>query len=114
MSQESKMLTPAQYVTTPGGAGQPAGVWDRASIEDLLDIRFQNGPQAVHGINGVQVMDVLQVCTDQVRALQRAQPSRERAMVITKLDEALLWERKRAEEDNTPAKAAERAAGRPS
>lgn len=108
------MLTPAQYVTTPGGAGQDAGVWDRASIETYLDIRFQSGPQAVHGVNGVQLIDVLKVCADQARALQRVDSSRERACVITKLDEAILWERKRLEEANTPEKAAERAAGRAS
>jgi hypothetical protein len=106
------MHTPTQYITAPGGVGQETGVWDRAIIEGHLDIRFQNGCIAVHGINGVQLNDVLKVCADQVRALQRADPSRERAMVITKLDEALLWEWQRAEAANTPDKAAARAAGR--
>jgi hypothetical protein len=99
------MLTPAQYVTTPGGTGQSLGVWDRATIEGHLDIQFQNGPVAVAGINGVGLVDVLQVCADQARALQRGNSSRERAMVITKLDEALLWEQKRIEEENTREKA---------
>jgi len=108
------MLTPACYVTNPGGAGQEAGVWDRATIETYLDIRFQNGPAAVHGVNGVELHDVLKVCVDQGRALQKADPSRERAMVITKLDEALLWERKRIEDDNTRTRSAERATGRAS
>ncbi len=106
------MLTPAEYVTTPGGWGHPHGVWDRASTENHLKVQFQNGPVAIHGVNGVQLVDVLQVCVDQARALQRIDGSRERAMVITKLDEAMLWERKRIEEANTPEKAADRVAGR--
>lgn len=99
------MLTPAQYVTTPGGTGQRLGVWDRATIEGYLDIHFQNGPIAADGVNGVGLLDVLQVCADRARALQRVRPSRERAMVITKLDEALLWERKRADDANTRERA---------
>lgn len=106
------MLTAARYITTPGGYGQDHGCWDRAEVETYLTVQFQNGPMAVHDVNGVQLMDVLQVCVDQTRALQRAEGSRERAMVITKLDEAMLWERKRLEEDNTRERAAERAAGR--
>ena len=102
------MLTPASYVTTPGGYGQEVGVWDRAEIETHLSIQFQNGAVAIHGVNGVQLNDVIQVVIDQARALQRVSASRDRAMVITKLDEALLWERKRAEDHNTPERAAER------
>jgi len=112
MSQESKMLTP-MYVTTPGGYGQEHGCWDRAEFEEgKTSIQFQNGPVAVHGANGVTDADVLKVVVDHVRALQKVEGSRERAMVITKLDEALLWERARAEKDNTREKAVERAAGR--
>jgi len=108
------MLVPseAEYVTKPGGWGHPHGVWDRASIETNLKIQFQNGPVAIHGVNGVRLLDVLKVCADRARSLQRVQSSRERAMVITKLDEAMLWERGRLEDDNTPEKAAERAVRR--
>lgn len=106
------MLTDAEYVTTPGGWGHPHGVWDRAIIETNLSIQFQNGSVAIHGLNGVQLIDVLKVCADHARALQRVDSSRGRAMVITKLDEAMLWERKRLEEANTPEHAVERAARR--
>ena len=104
------MLTPAEYVTAPGGWGHPHGVWDRASIENHLSIQFQNGSVAIHGLNGVQILDVLKVCADQARALQRTDEckGRDMAMVITKLDEAMLWERKRLEEANTPERAVER------
>jgi len=112
MSQESKMLTPAQYVTTPGGWGQEAGVWDRAEIETHLHIEFQNGSVAIHGVNGVALADVLKVIADHSRAMQKAAPSRERACVITKLDEALLWEEKRAREENTKEQAAARSSRR--
>lgn len=102
----------AQYVTTPGGWGQDHGCWDRAKIENYLDIQFQNGPVQTRGLNGVELIDVLKVCADFARGLQRADSSRDRACVITKLDEAILWERKRAEDENTRERAAERAAGR--
>jgi hypothetical protein len=106
------MLTNATYVTEPDGWGQHHGVWTRAEIETYLMLRFQNGPVQTRGVNGVQLLDVLQVCTDFARVMQRADPSRPRAMVITKLDEAMLWERKRAEASNTPEDAAARSAGR--
>lgn len=112
MGQESKMLTPAQYVTTPDGWGQAQGVWDRAIIENHLSVQFQNGPAQIRGVNGVELIDVLTVCRDFTRTMNRAKPSRERAMVITKLDEAIHWERDRAEAENTREKAAERAIGR--
>jgi hypothetical protein len=104
----------AQYVTTPGGWGHEVGCWDRASIEGHLSVQFQNGPTQTRGVNGVELIDVMKVCADYARALQKVEPSRERACVITKLDEAILWERKRAEEDNTRERAAERAARRQS
>jgi hypothetical protein len=100
------MLTPAKYVTTPGGYGQEAGVWDRAEIETHLSVQFQNGPVAIHGVNGVSSRDVLQIVVDHERAMQKHDPSRDRAQVITKLDEALLWDRRRAEAENTPEYAA--------
>jgi len=105
------MLTDAAYVTTPGGWGQAHGVWDRAEIETYLQVRFQNGPAQTRGINGVQLLDVLQVSADFVRAMQRAEPSRDRAMVITKIDEAMLWERRRIENTNTREDATAKALG---
>ena len=106
------MLTPAEYVTTPGSHGQDVGVWDTARIETFLRIKFQSGPISAYGVNGVADADVIKLVADHVRAQQRVEPSRSRAMVITKLDEALLWEQRRVEEDNTRAKAVERAGER--
>ena len=105
------MLTPAEYVTTPGGWGQEAGVWDRAKIEAFASIQFQNGPVAIHGVNGVTEDDILKAVVDRLRAQQRHAGSRDRAMVITKLDEARHWLRSLAETENTREKAVERAGG---
>ena len=105
------MLTPVSYVTTPDGWGQDHGCWDRAEFEDGSSIQFQNGPHATRGVNGLTDDDVLKVVVDHLRALQKANASRPRAMVITKLDEARQWERTRAEQGNTREKAVERAAG---
>lgn len=106
------MLTPAQYVTSPNGWAQEAGCWDRATIENYLSIQFQNGPAQTRGVNGVELIDVLTVLRDYTRAMNKAEPSRSRAHVLTKLDEAIHWERTRAEEDNTRETAAKRAARR--
>ncbi len=108
------MLTPATYVTTPGGWGHDNGCWDRANIENHLSIQFQNGPAQTRGINGAELIDVLKVCSDFARALNKAEPSRARAHVLTKIEEAMMWERKRAEEENTRERAANRSTGRQS
>ena len=103
------MLTDALLTVSPNGGGHANGVWDRAEIESYCYVAFQNGPAPIYGVNGVQILDVLKICVDQARALQTADPSRNRAMVITKLDEALLWERKRLEESSTRDKAVDAA-----
>jgi len=105
------MLTPVSYVTTPDGWGQDQGVWERAEFEGGSSIQFQNGPHTTRGVNGVADDDVLKVVVDHQRALQKARPSRARAQVITKLDEARQWDRTRAEQENTREKAVERAEG---
>jgi hypothetical protein len=91
------MLTPALYVTTPGGPGAAAGVWDRAEIETYLNIQFQNGPVATVGVNGVGLQDVLKVLIDHERRLQSVEPHRSRSLCIQMLEQASHWDRDRAE-----------------
>lgn len=61
----------------------------------LAYVRFQNGPIKEHGVNGVQVVDVLEICLHRMRSLQEHFRCRENALVITKLEEAILWDRER-------------------
>jgi len=103
------MLTDARYVHSPGGWGQENNVWDVAEIENHLSIQFQSGPAPAYGVNGVQLVDVLKVCADQARALMSVDSSRSRAFVITKLDEAILWEGKRIVEAGSRTKAVDAA-----
>lgn len=62
----------------------------------LAKIHFQEGPIKENGVNGVANEDLLVMV---IRRLQGFQDSpfscRENAMAITKLEEALLWLRKR-------------------
>lgn len=61
---------------------------------------IQSGPIKEFGVNGCQIDDVVRWAKDKISAWSAAYPSRENALAITKLDEALLWlyERKRARE----------------
>lgn len=100
-----------RYVTEPDSWGQDNGVWNRAEAEDKLLIQFQSGPVATRDVNGVMPYDVLQVVLDQLKAQQRVDglKSRERALVITKIQEAQHWERTHQESLNTPDATVERA-----
>jgi hypothetical protein len=51
----------------------------------------QSGPVKEFGINGCQIDDVIEWARTKVVEFNDAFPCRENALVITKLDEALLW-----------------------
>lgn len=60
-----------------------------------LSFTIQNGPIKEVGKNGCQVSDIIAVAKHIIEELNKKFPSRENAMTITKLDEALLWQAKR-------------------
>ncbi|WP_375180554.1 hypothetical protein [Enterococcus rotai] len=60
-----------------------------------IDIKWQEGPVKEVGVNGVQIVDVLQVAKDRLEDLNKEFPCRENAVTITKLDEAIMWQNKR-------------------
>lgn len=64
---------------------------------DVNSISFtiQNGPIKEVGKNGCQVEDVIAVARHIVAELNQKFPCRENAMIVTKLDEALMWSRER-------------------
>lgn len=63
-----------------------------AGHDHLLEIRFQNGPIAEHGINGVTQEILLAVVIDRLRSFQAGPfSSRENALALTKCEEALHW-----------------------
>lgn len=56
-----------------------------------IEIEFQHGPIGEVGDNGCQLRDVVNVCLDELKRVDAELPSRENALVKTKLEEALHW-----------------------
>jgi hypothetical protein len=65
---------------------------------NILSFTIQNGPIKENGVNGCQVDTVIETAKIIVEGLNKKFPCRENAMVITKLDEALLWSMKRKQD----------------
>lgn len=62
----------------------------------LAQINFQEGPIKECGVNGVMNEDLIAMVICRLQHFQQSEFScRENAMAITKLEEALLWLRKR-------------------
>lgn len=64
---------------------------------DVNSIAFtiQNGPIKERGVNGCQLDALIETAKLMVEGLNAQFPCRENSMVVTKLDEALLWLGKR-------------------
>lgn len=63
--------------------------------KNSLAFTVQNGPIKEVGVNGCQVDTIIEAAKLIIEGLNKDYPCRENAMVITKLDEALLWLGKR-------------------
>ena len=63
--------------------------------KNSLSFTIQNGPIKENGVNGCQVDTVIETAKVIIEGLNKKFPCRENAMIITKLDEALLWSMKR-------------------
>lgn len=63
--------------------------------KNSLSFTIQNGPIKENGINGCQVDTLIEAAKIIIEGLNKQFPCRENAMVITKLDEALMWSEKR-------------------
>lgn len=62
----------------------------------LAEVNFQEGPIKECGINGVNNEDLILMVLTRLEAFQNTEfECRENAMAITKLEEALMWLRKR-------------------
>lgn len=65
----------------------------------LLNVEFQRGPIKEAGLNGVMDEDLIAMVIDRLQGFQKTEYIvKENAMAITKLEEALLWLRKRTME----------------
>jgi len=63
--------------------------------KNMISFKIQDGPIKENGVNGCQVDTLIEAAKIIVEGLNKKFPCRENAMVITKLDEALLWSLKR-------------------
>jgi hypothetical protein len=98
MKRERKI----DYSSTPNGYSEACGQWGVAKIvvqgTTQAKIHFQDGPAAECGHNGVQCEEVIQILIDRYRMLNTHRPCRDNSIVITKLQEALFWDRARTED----------------
>lgn len=105
------------YCAGVGGVsfnGDPLPTWEQlveASITDVKKARivtawnmaaaaapivFQNGPIGEVGTNGVTHEALLEICADRLRCFQTGlYSSRDNACALTKIEEAMLWLKKR-------------------
>jgi hypothetical protein len=67
---------------------------------NICNIQFQNGPRLVEdSIHGVIDSDLLEIVLDRMKSFQQGPfSSRENAIVITKLEECLMWMNRRVED----------------
>ena len=62
----------------------------------FADIKFQKGPIKEYGVNGCHNEDLIAIVIDRLHCFQESEfKCRENAIAITKLEEALMWLRKR-------------------
>ena len=63
-----------------------------AGCDPLMTVNFQNGPIAEHCVNGVTQEILLAIVIDRLRSFQAGPfSSRENALALTKIEEALHW-----------------------
>ena len=79
------------------------GAWEKSfgekyiytASDNSIHFKIQDGPIKEHGVNGCQVDTIIEGAKAIVEGLNKKFPCRENAMIITKLDEALMWSNKR-------------------
>jgi hypothetical protein len=62
---------------------------------NTIAFKIQNGPIKEVGVNGCQIDTMIEAVKLIIEGLNKESPCRENSIVITKLDEALLWLGKR-------------------
>lgn len=69
-------------------------VWDTSS----KSLEFQNGPIKEAGVNGITNEALLAILIHRIGVLNSKFPCRENSIVLTKLEESLLWLEKRTKD----------------
>lgn len=60
-----------------------------------VSLQIQSGPIKEFGENGCQIDDVIEWAKEKIKGSNKAFPCRENSVIISRLDEALLWSMKR-------------------
>lgn len=69
------------------------------ATEAYATVKFQKGPIKENGVNGCHHEDLIAIVIDRLQSFQESEyKCRENAIAITKLEEALMWLRKRTED----------------
>jgi hypothetical protein len=90
--EEMKYNAPHHFVVVQTGEKPEPGIPEI----NIANIDFQEGPCKEFGVNGVANEDLIAMVICRLEHFQRtAYACRENAVAITKLEEALLWLRKR-------------------
>lgn len=63
--------------------------------KNSLSFTIQNGPVKEVGVNGCQVDTIIEAAKTMLEGLNKNFPCRENSVAITKLDEAVMWLKKR-------------------
>ncbi len=98
----SKKYTKVSVEDEPGagGANHVYNVLTSSVPEAVLGmVKFQNGPIKESGVNGVMNEDLIAIVIDRMQGFQSGEyKCRENAVALTKLEEALMWLRKRTQD----------------
>lgn len=91
------------YTKDEKGNGNAHHVYEICKVdtsEVVGEINFQHGARFEDGsANGVATMDLLEICRNQLTCFQSGEfATRENALALTHIEEALLWLNKRAED----------------
>jgi len=83
------------------GASHRYNISETGSTVVICDIQFQKGPIKEHGINGIHNEDLIAIVLDRLQGFQGTDfKCRENAIAITKLEESMMWLRKRTNDRN--------------
>ena len=90
-------FTEVQVLDEPGAGGAyheyiVCTVDTENQVPPFADIKFQKGPVAIAGKNGIFIEDLLQICRHRLQCFQGGDfACRENALALTKIEEALHW-----------------------
>jgi len=82
-----------------GGANHEYTIDGSDRLNVCCHTRFQNGPIAEAGVNGISGEALIAIVIDRLRGFQSGKYAcRDNAVALTKLEEALMWLQKRTRE----------------